>query len=249
MATKKCIGVREDTGDPCKRPAGSRSDFCFAHRPQEGNEKILNLQHDPYHCPDDGQKLWYVPRLKLHRCGMCDGVLLNEKEIDPLVLESVLGLSKVAEEGLAVECPTCSTDSDLSDGKFALSNFAMEWGFSVQKSKYHSVYYCGVSNVGHCKVCGSTWFAGPGERDALGKNVGKERGFWRVQPGGSKIWGPLDMQQRLREERLRLVARKTEKRERMKEKLCQHVDSNGERCNRRKTQKEGSEYCFKHRPK
>ena len=43
--------------------------------------------------------------------------------------------------------------------------------------------------------------------------------------------------------------KKREKREKIKEKLCQHVDSNGERCNRRKTQKEGSEYCFKHRPK
>jgi hypothetical protein len=68
------------------------------------------------------------------------------------VFESVLGLSKVAEEGLAVECPTCSTDSDLSDGKFALSNFAMEWGFSVQKSKYHSVYYFAMANIRHSTV-------------------------------------------------------------------------------------------------
>ena len=60
--TKKCLGVREDTGDPCKRTASSGSDFCFAHRPQEGDEKVLNLQHDVYHCPDDGQKLWYVPK-------------------------------------------------------------------------------------------------------------------------------------------------------------------------------------------
>ena len=96
---KKCIGVRVDTGRPCKRPASGDSDFCFACKPQEGDARIVNLQHDVYHCPDDGQKLWYVPRLELHRCGMCDGVLLNEKEIDPLVLESVLGLSKVAEEG------------------------------------------------------------------------------------------------------------------------------------------------------
>ena len=246
---KKCLGVREDTGDPCKRSADKGSDFCFAHRPQEGNEKLLNLQHDVYHCPDDGQKLWYVPKWKQHRCDMCSGVLLNAKEIDPVMLENILELSEVAEEGLAVECPTCSTDSDLSDGESPLSNFALEWVFTVQTSNYTASTYWGVSNVGHCKVCGSTWFPGPGERDALGKNVGKERGFWRVQPGAGNIWGPLNVQQQLREERLRLVARKTEKRERMKEKLCQHVDSNGERCNRRKTQKEGSEYCFKHRPK
>ena len=146
---KKCLGVREDTGDPCKRSAGKGSDFCFAHRPQEGNEKLLNLQHDVYHCPDDGQKLWYVPKWKQHRCDMCSGVLLNAKEIDPVILENILELSEVAEEGLVVECPTCSTDSDLSDGESPLSNFAVEWAFYVSKSQYHGVTYRGVSNVGH----------------------------------------------------------------------------------------------------
>ena len=249
---KKCLGVREDTGDPCKRPAGSRSDFCFAHRPQEGNEKILNLQHDPYQCPDDGQKLWYVPRLKLHRCGMCDGVLLNEKEIDPLVLESVLGLSKVAEEGLAVECPTCSTDSDLSDVKTPLSNFAVEWLFHVAKSRYHSVTYRGVSNVGHCKVCGSTWFPGPGERDALGKKIGNDRRhLWRdrLRPRQKFDYFSKQAQTMACEERMRLVARKAEERERKKEKLCQHVDSSGHQCTMKKMQKKGAAYCYKHRPK
>ena len=74
---KKCIGVREHTGHPCQRPASRGSDFCFACKQQEGNEKIINLQHDVYHCPDDGQKLWYVPKRKMHRCDMCGGVLLN----------------------------------------------------------------------------------------------------------------------------------------------------------------------------
>ena len=269
---KKCLGVREGTGDPCKRSAGKGSDFCFAHRPQEGNEKLLNLQHDVYHCPDDGQKLWYVPKWKQHRCDMCGGVLLNAKEIDPVILENILELSEIAEEGLVVECPTCSTDSDLSDGEPPLSNFAVEWAFYVSKSQYHGVTYRGVSNVGHCNVCGSTWFPGPGERDALGKKIGNDRRhLWRDRlrisqknipgPGERDTFGKRRMrdekrdyfskqgQSWIREVNLREVTKKREKREKIKEKLCQHVDSNGERCNRRKTQKEGSEYCFKHRPK
>jgi len=269
---KKCIGVREWTGRPCQRPASSGSDFCFACRPQEGNEKIINLQHDVYHCPDDGQKLWYVPKRKRHRCDMCSGVLLNGKEIDPVVLENILELSEVAEEGLVVECPTCGADSDLSDVETPLSNFAVEWIFFVQKSRYHHVTYRGVSNVGHCKVCGSTWFPGPGERDALGKKIGNDRRhLWRDRldipqknipgPGERDTFGRRKMrdmardyfskqgQSSAREERMRLVTKKREKREKVKEKLCQHVDSNGHRCTMKKMQKKGSAHCYKHRPK
>ena len=47
---------------------------------------------------------------------------------------------------------------------------------------------------------------------------------------------------------MKLITKKREKREKMREKMCQHVDSNGELCNRHKTQKKGSEYCYKHRP-
>ncbi|MEE2606937.1 MAG: hypothetical protein VX402_03870 [Candidatus Thermoplasmatota archaeon] len=51
------------------------------------------------------------------------------------------------------------------------------------------------------------------------------------------------------EERMRLVARKAEEKERKKEKLCQHVNSNGQQCNREKMQKKGAAYCYKHQPK
>ena len=247
---KKCLGVREDTGDPCKRSADSGSDFCFAHRPQEGNEKLLNLQHDVYHCPDDGQKLWYVPKWKQHRCDMCSGVLLNAKEIDPVMLENILELSEVAEEGLVVECPTCSTDSDLSEGESPLSNFAVEWAFYVSKSQYHGVTYHGVSNVGHCEVCGSTWFPGPGERDALGLKIGKNRReLWRHLRATSAGMFEKRWQSNLRDERVKRITAKKEKEEKQKEKQCKHVDSNGQQCNREKMQKKGAAYCYKHRPK
>ena len=152
---KKCMGLREDTGEPCNRSASGGSDFCFAHRSQEGDQRILDQRYDVYHCPDDGQKLnWLGPKKNRHRCDTCGGVLISGKEIDPVLLENILGLPEVAEEELVVECPTCSTDSDLSDGESPLSNFAVEWLFYVAKSKYHGVTYRGVSNVGHCKVCG-----------------------------------------------------------------------------------------------
>ena len=53
---------------------------------------------------------------------------------------------------------------------------------------------------------------------------------------------------------MRLVARKAEGKERFpiflkKEKQCQHVNSNGQPCNREKMQKKGAAYCYKHRPK
>ena len=263
---KKCIGVREYTGHPCQRPASRGSDFCFACKQQEGNEKIINLQHDVYHCPDDGQKLWYVPKRKMHRCDMCSGVLLNGKEIDPVVLENILELSEVAEEGLVVECPTCGADSDLSDVESPLSNFALEWVFTVQTSNYTASTYWGVSNVGHCKVCGSTWFPGPGERDALGKKIGNHRRHlwrdilhnpntntsrksWRRWRDSMREYFGKQTQTHLREQRMRLVTEKTEKREKKKRNLCPYVDSNGYRCTMKKMQKEGATHCYKHRQK
>ena len=214
--------------------------------------KILYLQDDVYHCPDDGQKLLYVPRRKEHACRMCQGVLQSAKAMDQVVLESILALPEVIEEGLAVECPTCSTDSDLSDVKTPLSNFAVEWLFHVAKSRYHSVTYRGVSNVGHCKVCGSTWFPGPGERDALGKKIGNDRRhLWRdrLRPRQKFDYFSKQAQTMACEERMRLVARKAEERERKKEKLCQHVDSSGHQCTMKKMQKKGAAYCYKHQPK
>jgi len=189
--TKKCPGVDSFSGDRCKRPANSGSDFCFMHKPQEGDARIAYLEHDIYHCPDDGQQLLFVPDQGSYRCDMCGGVLMSAKDIDSEVLESILELPEVIEEGLSVECPTCSSDNDLSDGETALTNFAVEWYFWIRTGKYTAdIYQCGVSNVGHCTVCGSTWFPGPGEFDALGRalrknttlqGVGQQMRVWRKQ--------------------------------------------------------------------
>ena len=56
-------------------------------------------------------------------------------------------------------------------------------------------------------------------------------------------------QTHLREQRMRLVTEKTEKREKKKRNLCPYVDSNGYRCTMKKMQKEGATHCYKHRQK
>jgi len=196
--SKKCLGVREDSGERCQRPASSGSDFCFVHKSQEGDARIAYLEHDVYYCPDricmsmdshkpnhDGQQLLFVPDDGSYRCERCGGVLLSAKDIDSKVLENILQLLEIVEEGLEVECPTCSSNNDLSDGETALTNFAVEWYFLDKRTTpigQLSVYQCGVSNVGHCKVCGSTWFPGPGELDAVGRALGKNKPrVWRKQ--------------------------------------------------------------------
>ena len=248
---KKCIGIREDTGEPCKRPVSGGSDFCFAHKPQEGDARILNLQHDVYHCPDDGEKLWYLPKKGYHRCDTCGGVLMSGKEIDPVLLENILGLPEALDEGSVVECPTCIPDSGQAEGEVSFSNFTVEWQFFGRKELgFFDVTYHGVSNVGHCEVCGSTWFPGPGERDALGLKIGKNRReLWRHLRATSAGMFEKRWQSNLRDERVKRITAKKEKEEKQKEKQCKHVDSNGQRCNREKMQKEGAAYCYKHRPK
>jgi hypothetical protein len=168
------------------------------HKPQEGDARIAYLEHDVYYCPDricmsmdahkpnhDGQQLLFVPDEGSYRCDMCGGVLMTAKDIDSEVLESILELPGVIEEGLSTECPTCITDSDLPDGETALTNFAVEWYFYYKQTTpigTVNVYQCGVSNVSHCTVCASTWFAGPGEFDALGRALGKNMTrVWRKQ--------------------------------------------------------------------
>jgi len=275
---KKCIGVRDDTGDRCQRPASSGSDFCFMHKPQEGDARIAYLEHDVYHCPDDGQQLLFVPNEGSYRCDMCGGVLLSAKDIDSEVLESIMELPEVIEEGLSTECPTCSTDSDLSDGETALTNFAVEWYY------YHTqttivgtmkVYQCGVSNVGHCTVCASTWFAGPGEFDALGRALGKNTArIWREQfrrlGKMEKLWHisggerraiktkntfGVQEQSLLRQARLAGVETETERKWKeaasRSDNLCKHVADNGKMCDHRKSAKSthDQDYCYKHQPK
>ena len=278
MATKKCIGVREDTGDPCKRSASSGSDFCFAHRPQEEDERIPYLQHDVVHCPEDGQKLSYIPVDNQFVCDMCGGVLQNAKDINPMTLESILELPEVADEGLEIRCPTCSANSDVPDalwrlsiGEFFISDFfAVEWEFITGGGRFQR-HFQGVSDVGHCKVCGSTWFCGSGDLDASGtkisqkfkkltwrdafRRIRKSGNLWKLLGKGSEggIFGggnPFDEkeQSRLRESRLRAIDWVTEREERDDARLCRYVDSSGERCNKSKSQK-GSDYCYKHRPK
>ncbi len=271
---KKCIGVREDTGDPCKRSASSGSDFCFAHRPQEEDERIPYLQYDVVHCPEDGQKLSYIPVDNQFVCDMCGGVLQNAKDINPMALESILDLPEVADEGLEIRCPTCSANSDVPDalwrlsiGEFFISDFfAVEWEFTTG-SGHLARHFQGVSNVGHCKVCGSTWFCGSGDLDASGTKMSQKfkkltwrDTFRRIKPGnlqnrlvsllgkgGDNPFGEEE-QSRLRESRLRTIDWAAEREEWRDGRLCRHVDSSGERCNKSKN-KRGSDYCYKHRPR
>ncbi|HIG37772.1 MAG TPA: hypothetical protein EYQ15_00430 [Candidatus Poseidoniales archaeon] len=274
--TKKCLGVDSLSGDRCKRPANSGSDFCFMHKPQEGDARIAYLEHDIYHCPDDGQQLLFVPDQGSYRCDMCGGVLMSAKDIDSEVLEGILELPEVIEEGLSVECPTCSSDNDLSDGETALTNFAVEWYFWIRTSKYTAdIYQCGVSNVGHCTVCGSTWFAGPGEFDALGRTLGKNTTrVWRKQfrrlGKKKRLWGisgdirrairtkntfGVQEQSLLRQARLAGVKTATERKWKeaasRSDNLCNHVDDNGKMCDFRKSTKSthDQDYCYKHQPK
>jgi len=276
--SKKCIGVRDDTGGRCQRPASSGSDFCFMHKPQEGDARIAYLEHDVYHCPDDGQQLLFVPNEGSYRCDMCGGVLLSAKDIDSEVLESIMELPEVIEEGLSTECPTCSTDSDLSDGETALTNFAVEWYFLDKRTTpigQLSVYQCGVSNVGHCTVCASTWFAGPGEFDALGQALGKNTAriwreqfrrlgkmekLWHISGGGrraikTKNTFGVQEQSLLRQARLAGVETETERKWKeaasRSDNLCKHVADNGKMCDHRKSAKSthDQDYCYKHQPK
>ena len=267
--TKKCVGVRDDTGGRCQRPASSGSDFCFMHKPQEGDARIAYLEHDVYHCPDDGQQLLFVPDLGHYRCDMCGGVLLSAKDIDSEVLESVMELPEVVEEGLRVGCPTCSADNDLSDDGTAFTNFAVEWYFWVKTGSYtpNNIYQCGVSNVGHCTVCGSTWFSGPGEFDALGRALGKNMTrVWRKQfrrrekfrrwgtmeklwyisggkPRAIKTKNTFGVQEQSLLREARLVGVETETERKWKEaasrsdNLCKHVDGGGNMCDHRKSAK------------
>ena len=276
MAKKKCLGVKEDTGDRCQRPASSGSDFCFMHKSQEGDTRIVHLEHDVYHCPDDGQQLLFVPDHGSYRCDMCGGVLMSAKDIDSEVLESILELPKVIEEGLSVECPTCSPDNDLSDGETALTNFAVEWYFWIRTMSQYTadIYCCGVSNVGHCTVCASTWFAGPGEFDALGRALGKNTTrVWRKQfrrlGKKKRLWGisgdirrairtkntfGVQEQSVLREGRLAGVKAETERKWKKatsrSDNLCKHVADNGKMCDHRKSAKSthDQDYCYKHQP-
>ena len=289
--SKKCLGVREDSGERCQRPASSGSDFCFVHKSQEGDARIAYLEHDVYYCPDricmsmdshkpnhDGQQLLFVPDDGSYRCERCGGVLLSAKDIDSEVLESIMELPEVIEEGLSTECPTCSIDSDLSDGETALTNFAVEWYY------YHTqttpigtmkVYQCGVSNVGHCTVCASTWFAGPGEFDALGRalgknkprvwrkqfrRLGKKEKLWHISGGGlraikTKNTFGVQEQSLLRQARLAGIESETKKRweeaASRSDNLCKHVADNGKMCDHRKSAKSthDQDYCYKHQPK
>ena len=286
---KKCLGIREDTGDRCQRSASRDSDFCFVHKSQEGDARIVHLEHDVYYCPDRiciskdahkpnhvGQQLLFVPDLGHYRCDRCGGVLLSAKDIDSEMLESILELPEVIEEGLSVECPTCSSGSDLSDGETALTNFAVEWYFWIKRGQWPDTYHCGVSNVGHCTVCASTWFSGPGEFDALGrvlgkyttrvwrkqfKRVGKKRTLWGhgfdSNLGSIRTKNTFGVQEQSVLRQIRVAGVNTETERKWKEAtsrsdtLCNHVADNGKMCDHRKSAKSthDQDYCYKHQPK
>ena len=238
---KKCMGVREDTGDPCNRSASGGSDFCFAHRPQEGNRRIIDQRYDVYHCPDDGQELkWLGTKKNRHRCDTCGGVLMSGKEIAPVLLENILELPEALDEGSVVECPTCIPDRGLTEGGVFLSNFVVEWYFET--GGHFPIIRRGLTNIGHCKECGSTWFSGPGEHDALGRKIPMytKKEVWRnLDYRTTELFGE-HVQSLLRDERVKRIIAKEEKEEKQKEQQCTHVDSNGQQCNREKMQKKAA---------
>ena len=174
---------------------------------------------------------------------------MSEKGIDQAGLENILQLSEAPDEGSVVECPTCIPDGGLTEGGVFLSNFVVEWFFEI--GSHFPTTFRGVSNIGHCKECGSTWFSGPGEHDSLGKKIPiyAKRELWRNLDYRTTEFFGEHSQSFLRDERVKRIIAKKEKEEKQKEKQCKHVDLNGQQCNREKMQKKGAAYCYKHRPK
>ena len=101
---KKCLGIREDTGDQCQRSASRDSDFCFMHQSQEGNQKVQHVDDDVYYCPHDGKKLLYDPKRDYHRCKKCRGSLFSGKMISSDYARKISQSSQVQHEEKCCSC-------------------------------------------------------------------------------------------------------------------------------------------------
>ena len=262
--SKKCLGVREDTGGKCNRSASSGSDFCYKHQSQEGDTTILHLDADIYHCPQDGTELHYAPKEGYHRCKSCKGVLLSAKAIDSKYAEKISQLNEIGSHQEV--CPSCAEGANLSIHE-------VEWKYQTKgagpfgnrlgigsRTEYE------IANVWLCNNCGSLWVPGldaPGLRSSYKNGVlllfgylhpenwmGADRntGRWNFWVGHS-TW--LDNQVEMREKRLEAEAIKEQRLEIMRTKWCNHMDDQGEQCRKGKSNKstDDPEYCYKHQPK
>ena len=236
---EKCIGVREDTGDQCNRSASSGSDFCYMHQSQEGNERIAHLEHDAYHCPEDGQQLLYVPKKDYHRCKSCKGVLLSAKAIGQEYAGKISQLNEI--ERKQEVCPSCVDSAwpraSVHGAGANLSIHEVEYSYRGTGIGATTCYE--MANVWLCNNCGSLWVPGVNmgafKSPTAGLNLlfGYEWGWI-----GHSTW--LDNQVKMREKRLEKEA-----------KWCNHMDDQGEQCRKNKSQKSthDPEYCYKHQPK
>ena len=256
---EKCIGVREDTGDQCNRSASSGSDFCYIHQSQEGNERIAHLEHDAYHCPEDGQQLLYVPKKDYHRCKSCKGVLLSAKGIGQEYAGKISQLNEI--ERKQEVCPSCVDSAwpraSVHGAGANLSIHEVEWTYETDgygpfgnKLRIGSRTEYEIANVWLCNNCGSLWVPGVNmgafKSPTAGLNLlfGYEWGWI-----GHSTW--LDNQVKWREKRLEGEAMNEQRLELLRAKWCNHMDDQGEQCRKNKSQKSthDPEYCYKHQPK
>ena len=267
--------MREDTGDRCNRSASSGSDFCYMHQSQEGNERIAHLEHDAYHCPEDGQQLLYVPKKDYHRCKSCKGVLLSAKAIGQEYAGKISQLNEI--ERKQEVCPSCVDSAwpraSVHGAGANLSIHEVEWTYETDgygpfgnKLGIGSRTEYEIANVWLCNNCGSLWVPRldvPGQRSSYRDGLlflfgylhpehwmGADRntGRWNFWVGHS-TW--LDNQVKWREKRLEKEAMNEQRLELQRPKWCNHMDDQGEQCRKNKSQKSthDPEYCYKHQPK
>ncbi|MFL2493664.1 MAG: hypothetical protein ACJ0HH_02785 [Candidatus Thalassarchaeum sp.] len=244
---KKCIGIREDSGDQCNRSASSGSDFCYKHQSQEDDATILHMGADVYHCPQDGMELFRDYKNNFHRCKSCKGVLLGAKGIDQQVVENISHLDEI--ESHQEVCPCCGEGANLSIR-------VVEYCYSKRKGLLQTY---GVSNIWFCDDCWSVWipyFRMPGAAlnlrpvdVLLGYYQSRVLGYREVMGISGQKWPSYQM--KLREERLEKEAMYERRLANQRAKWCNHVDDQGEQCSKNKSQKSthDPEYCYKHQPK
>ena len=251
---KKCIGIREDSGDKCNRSASSGSDFCYQHQSQKDDATILNMGADVYHCPQDGTELFRDYRNNYHRCKSCKGVFLGAKAINQQVVENISHLDEI--ESHQEVCPSCGEGANLSI-------HVVDYCYSKRKGLLQTY---GVSNIWFCDDCWSVWipyFRMPGAALNL-KPVDVLLGNFQyhfddrmtmgvlghIEPMGiaNQKWPSYQMM--LREKRLEKVAMYERRLANQRAKWCNHVDDQGEQCRKNKSQKSNHdpEYCYKHQP-
>ena len=235
--SKKCLGVREDTGDKCNRSASNDSDFCFMHQSQESNQRLQYLDEDVYYCPQDGEKLLYVPKRDYHRCKECHGLLCSAKMMGSDHIRKISQTNQIEHEE---KCCSCLEGADLSIHE-------IEYRYDASTTVFLRSWRYEVSRIWNCNNCGSVWV----------KNEKKSRkmsglhflGWILAGDRGGSTW--LEYQAILREKRLEFEVEKERKRGKLELKLCNHVDDSGKECNISISQRSNHDrdFCWKHQPK